>query len=1193
MSSGDGLNWKTNVNRAKTKRWVEAKSYSYDGDDWGEADEYGEYGGYDDEAAPAAAPKPTGLRQARKPSPNQNAPAKQPQDALQNEQGHQQFGQPQPSQPARDRMNSFGRGDAERVVSGTSAATARPTTDNNAPSKQRMPPDTAQQNRGRAPSDVAPQAFLSQTTPSFEQARSPSGQGHPSRPFWVDGSRSQSLTNSSAGDYSRREFSHPSAAPQPLQARPPRKSSLGQHDASAPGPISPIQTDVPRPGSQPQSPQQDHVSTPTFIRPADIYRRMQEEKERLSQESSRPSLDTITRVRDESPATNSDSERRQRKPALESVAERKSEYGMEGFLSASKGPKGTQTRRGAENSPKLPEISGFEGFGQEFGETFLSQPGAVSPSMNRPTLAAEAAAKEAKSVEPAPLSESQNETQRDSANVGPSKSEVGLQHQPSVGIRSVVHQAFDSQIPPTPSSTSGSNLDRSNSESTNDISPIISRATSGAAPGVRPNKEEIPSITSIAEEPPFARPESLAAAQTEVNERPDSKDSLKALKQGHRRDMATPSPDNSPARTPNVEANKQLRQPQKAELAVTTPTTTSHPDSVASDKAKQEAAFPSRSQSPTKGRVRDMIGKIDSANSSRRGSESSLREMLDQNQRPGLDTNQSFRPQLPGAWSSYVTNLPDEAIKRNSGSSTPHAKDPMSAVAAAGSALAGAFASAVGVKHPVEEQRDEHNETPEPRPVSARNMNITPETQRLYLPRNDSDAPSSIVPTPMDLKSGDLSQQNYFAPVTPLNQGPRKASGKQLPQLEKTRDYEDMSTESSPNDLESDRLRKELVRELSPQTETFDQAQKPLPQVQSSPAGARDRESAFLPSEYDSYWNGSAAGGEASRKASELGSIPTTSPTLANLNQVQPAPSQPLPYTMQGQHRRSGSMGATEPSVQPAKQPQPVHDTPSFTEETPAPHQAQRLSHRFSWEGPAQAVPVDNPALDASTIAASSLKKEITSESPLPPLPQEHAQTDSVPSLPGQPDVNKQLPQGPESMVKDTSVEPGASEPERPLSGQLPSAMNESQAAVSPFQQARTPAFREIMAIKDIHQRLNAYNTTRAQFASMNTGLTNWIQTTINDIPEHSDLVKNGGSFGPQVRPMQAPSSAQPGPSNTPSPHISKSPFSTGAGNVTSQKGKELLRTAGVFSGKANNAAKGLFSKGRNKLRGMGGDKVD
>ena len=46
----------------KTKRWVEAKSYTYDGDDWGDADEYDEYDGYDD-PAPAPAPAAASSRQ--------------------------------------------------------------------------------------------------------------------------------------------------------------------------------------------------------------------------------------------------------------------------------------------------------------------------------------------------------------------------------------------------------------------------------------------------------------------------------------------------------------------------------------------------------------------------------------------------------------------------------------------------------------------------------------------------------------------------------------------------------------------------------------------------------------------------------------------------------------------------------------------------------------------------------------------------------------------------------------------------------------------------------------------------------------------------------------------------------------------------------------------------------------------------
>ena len=57
-ASGHPTTFNTNVNRAKTKKWVEAKSYSYDGDDWGDVDDYDEYGGYD-EPEPAPEPKPT------------------------------------------------------------------------------------------------------------------------------------------------------------------------------------------------------------------------------------------------------------------------------------------------------------------------------------------------------------------------------------------------------------------------------------------------------------------------------------------------------------------------------------------------------------------------------------------------------------------------------------------------------------------------------------------------------------------------------------------------------------------------------------------------------------------------------------------------------------------------------------------------------------------------------------------------------------------------------------------------------------------------------------------------------------------------------------------------------------------------------------------------------------------------------
>ncbi|EER42036.1 conserved hypothetical protein [Histoplasma capsulatum H143] len=68
--SGDGLStgqppsFKTNVNRQKTKRWVNAKSYSYDGDDWGDDD------GYENEEP--AAPPVTIPDEAEQPSPLEN-----------------------------------------------------------------------------------------------------------------------------------------------------------------------------------------------------------------------------------------------------------------------------------------------------------------------------------------------------------------------------------------------------------------------------------------------------------------------------------------------------------------------------------------------------------------------------------------------------------------------------------------------------------------------------------------------------------------------------------------------------------------------------------------------------------------------------------------------------------------------------------------------------------------------------------------------------------------------------------------------------------------------------------------------------------------------------------------------------------------------------------------------------------------
>ena len=88
--------------------------------------------------------------------------------------------------------------------------------------------------------------------------------------------------------------------------------------------------------------------------------------------------------------------------------------------------------------------------------------------------------------------------------------------------------------------------------------------------------------------------------------------------------------------------------------------------------------------------------------------------------------------------------------------------------------------------------------------------------------------------------------------------------------------------------------------------------------------------------------------------------------------------------------------------------------------------------------------------------------------------------------------------------------------------------------------------------------------------------------------PSSSRLLSGFRSTGPQSDASETANSAF-GQGSVPSSSRNKL-----SSQQVQAKGKDLLHSAGVFGGKANVAAKGLFSKGRSKLRGAGGsDKVD
>ncbi|KAI9821479.1 MAG: hypothetical protein M1832_003326 [Thelocarpon impressellum] len=400
---GAGPSFKTNVNRQKTKRWVEAKSFSYDGDDWGEVDDFDEYGARD----PPAPPKPTGLRQRgqsigspRTPSPNSQSGDAPPGSAM--PPGHGPSNQHGPfADPARQRSSSFDRGDESALTS----SQAPPFPSEYAPGSRNPPTRFPDIEAPRPPEAVNHQRDNSRNaSPRGLRQHNPRGSGgHPqlhvqtpstgvqpppgdgragpgqrdvSQPQPSQGSPfapavgSTIRTTPSMEFHERRDFS-PSAVPAPLQSRgspapqsagpdaqalqhrPPRKSSLSNASETD-------ATGRDRTGSNPPKPLH-------FIRPADIYKRMTEEreKERQSLDSSRPSMDSITSGRPteaqilssgagprphissenlgpavrrvpslESGIDETDFARRPRQ-TLDPVAERKSEYGLDGLSTES------------------------------------------------------------------------------------------------------------------------------------------------------------------------------------------------------------------------------------------------------------------------------------------------------------------------------------------------------------------------------------------------------------------------------------------------------------------------------------------------------------------------------------------------------------------------------------------------------------------------------------------------------------------------------------------------------------------------------------------------------------------------------------------------------------------------------------------------------------------------------------------
>ena len=1395
-AGGQAPSFKTNVNRAKTKRWVEAKSYSYDGDDWGEADEYDEYGGYDEPPPP---PKPTGLRQQgqsarstpQSPYGNQADPNQRSMDN--GRQGYGNIGSPQQygqrsatnPQPRVDtglaRSNSFDRGDEKRAFS---AGGFQPGVSSPSSTTRQQPSYPVDQYRGPAniqpsmpfdPKQMRPvQPDIHRPYPEQEHRQNvgqplqeadhaydqPNFHGEPSYPdeprHLSRGSRAQSMTsNTSSIDFHNRRDFTPSTVPQPLypkgspspdsrpsSSHPPRKSSLSQMNQPA-FPVIGQGTSI---SAAPESiaTQRQRTSSGAdkplpFVRPADIYKRMQDEKERgrQSQDSSRPSMDaaksSLEHTEHESHPTLEKKELelstpgisptpshildqvearehgRSLQPNLEPVAERKSEYGMAGGEVEARSSKDygqfrekppTQQQGSTPSmaqktlSPVLPEVARMS----SFGDSFLGSSGASGEPSLQDMFSSSHTLPSSIEQEPA--------THEPSA---------GLQHQPSSGFRSVVNQAFDitdDQIPPTPTSTTGSGVERSISGGTSVISPIISRGPSAAAPNG--NRRSLGTR---------ARTPSLPEENEDINSRPISSSSIGTPKEaprkpspsqmmpseidepspptfipGHRRDLSTPSPSNSPARTPMVEVNKQLRQPQEAEVAMSTPTQPAFaPAGTWHDQAMRKDSDTSsikslndprkRSESPSKNRVRDLAGKFESASSSRRGSDQSLTQRgatgaispqyadLQAPSRPlAADRMESFRPQLPGGWDSYTSNAPTAGFMSkgvDDKNSSPIAEESVTSQnrtresEAPGASTLTDRANLTGQKSRIRPVQDDyagppsfsriasHDAVPQSTVVDNGEKNDqedirTPQVSSTehssgyqrssdpsIVPKDPGDhsalartsLSSSSEPTYDDEASGPVYEPTPIDPRvsndrTELVDGPQlyraletiPSRSEQATPLPRPPTLSSLNTDSG-SQYESDRLRKEIFRSLTPNAtneRTTEESDSPYQDGPQSPVNTEvqrhgtGHESMIIPREYDSYWNGSE-------------SVTSTRSNSEHYSEAAPAVDQQQP---------SAPTDATTPTPPTnnilSPRLQRLVSEPRIEAQQPT-----QLPHRFSWDrsttsqAPNQDVqlvekreqPPESELVDSPTIRHSfdqiGLGGRETHEDYTCKDSREQQQI--RPEESDQPSEKTYLQDPTESQSLKAEPRDFATSPV--IDQRSPNAPSAGQdGRLPPFPpsqntQYKIPAFREISALKTPVERIQGYNEARELFANQGTGLAQWLAASVSEMPEHADVLSNVGRR-PAAVMSHKPSSSRllsglrsTGPrsdvSDAAGSGLGYNSYPSGGSSklATQQvqaKGKDLLHSAGVFSGKANVAAKGLFSKSRNKFRGTGGtDKVD
>jgi len=861
-----------------------------------------------------------------------------------------------------------------------------------------------------------------------------------------------------------------------------------------------------------------------------------------------------------------------RRPILESVRERKSEYGFEGYdpdhvLSDARATESArnnqlldaQKTRRYSTSPKLPDLNRMSGFGMD---DFFSKP--ETPELPK-----------TEAVEPTPTSTNLSSPIVDST----------LRSQPSLGFRSVVNQAFDrvdkpneSSLPPTPASRTGSMVRRTDNDGTGTagISPIMSRVPSSVA--AAESRQQDGSTPRIPEVPEPSSPPATDVAKPE----PEAEQPPLTFKPGHRRDLSTPSPANSPARTPDLGEPRSFIQGQQAVITG--------------------------------------VGAED---------ESPL-----QPPRPIIERDASFRPSLPGGWTSYATSAANSTGQPEqlqtpravtpSGSGTDEDEHDITPTAAKipGIRMPTGDAAALPPSDlPVVPLSGVNSTTLDPNlPALER---VSPEIQlRQAVP----ETLSSASPPPLPMKDTPVMSQDHaeqFPPTPPLKPKHQMPAKETPGPSVQPRVLATLSTGAGLDD-ENDKLQNEIVKSLSPRPSA-------VGEVSEEHEDYAARESSYLADYYfqsnDDEEEPLPSLGKVATQESNRILSPVTSNFDAN-REIRPlSPRRPQEEARPSlPHKFSWDQSLENVSVKPIEEAAPESES------------TRPLSEHA---GPGSSAPEAKEWYDES-LAGSSTHL---------PAGDEHASKDAT-ILPGSAASADELVEAKSRRITLPEPRPLSLAEEKELASPLPlddvhpavSSSSRQDAPGSPLYEtlshsashqlrsagpdSRIMSFKEIANVKDRTERIQKFAETRERFATMDTGLNDWLSALQALHPEHAEIT---GAWGAGSRlsahglasvrsrfskatgqsSLQAPyythylNATSPSTPVTPTTQAGPSAsggtqqgFSPAGAKLTSQqvqaKGKEFLHSAGVFGGKAGKAGKGLLAKGKNKLRSAGsGDKVD